>query len=141
LQVQPSLNYSRQIGNSYTASMYVGLASLLNNIQEDMSGKRIGFYSYGSGCVAEFFSGIIQSAYREGIHQDYHTDLLSSRQMLTYEEYEDFYTFAYVEDGSQQVMPAYQTGQFCLTRLEQHKRIYEKVESSIFSASVSPAAA
>ena len=37
------------MGNCYTASMYVGLASLLEQSDRDLTGKRIGLFSYGSG--------------------------------------------------------------------------------------------
>lgn len=129
-QIQSSLVYSREIGNSYTASMYVGLASLLDNATQDLSGERIGFYSYGSGCVAEFFSGIVQPGYRHALHTRYHRDLLATRTNLAYEDYVSFYNFNYAKDGSQQIIPAYETGAFRLTRMEQHKRIYEAVESA-----------
>ena len=42
-QIQPSLTYGRQIGNSYTASLYVGLAALFDLVQDDLANNRIGF--------------------------------------------------------------------------------------------------
>lgn len=126
-QIQNSLAYGRQMGNSYTAALYVGFASLLDQSVNDLAGKRVGFYSYGSGCVAEYFSGVIQPGYRDALHSAYHHELLSVRDLLSYEEYEKFYTFNYVEDGSTQDIPHYNTGSFRLTRLQQHKRIYENV--------------
>lgn len=124
-QIQASLQYGRKLGNSYTAALYVGLASLLDNTNENLSGKRIGFYSYGSGCVAEYFSGVVQENYREGLHTIYHTNLLNSRTKLTYAEYADFYQFPYAEDGSTQDIPVYDTGFYRLTKMQAHKRIYE----------------
>jgi len=59
--LEESLRYSRVTGNCYAASMYVALTSLLDTAEEDLAGKRIGFYSYGSGCVGEFFSGTVQA--------------------------------------------------------------------------------
>jgi hydroxymethylglutaryl-CoA synthase len=126
-QIQPSLEYARRIGNSYAASLYLGLISLLDHAPEDLSGKRIGFYSYGSGCVAEFFSGVVQPGYQQALHTPYHSQLLTQRQLLRYEEYERFFNFHYTEDGSEQTIPAYHTGGYRLTKLQQHKRIYEKV--------------
>jgi len=41
-----TLNYSRDTGNCYTASLYEGLVSLLDH-SHDLSDARIGFYSYG----------------------------------------------------------------------------------------------
>jgi len=127
-QFNDSLEYGRKIGNSYTASLYIGLTALLDLVKEDLAGKRIGFYSYGSGCVAEYFSGVIEPGYRHALHTRYHADLLATRSLLTYEDYEAFYTFHYVEDGSDQAIPVYDTGCFRLARLHKHKRIYEKVD-------------
>jgi hydroxymethylglutaryl-CoA synthase len=127
-QINDSLDYGRRIGNSYSASLYVGLASLLDLAKDDLAGKRIGFYSYGSGCVAEYFSGVVQPNYRNVLNTQYHTDLLTTRVPLTYEEYEALYTFNYPEDGSDLQIPVYQTGLFRLTKFKQHKRIYEKIE-------------
>ncbi len=121
-----SLAYGRIIGNSYTASLYVGLASLLDNVSEDLAGKRIGFYSYGSGCVAEFFSAIIQPGYREALNTDYHQNLFASRTRLTYEEYAAFYQYQYPQDGSSVDIPQHDGGHFCLAKIEGHKRIYTK---------------
>lgn len=123
-----TLKYSRQTGNSYTASLYVGLTSLLDHAELDLAGKRIGFYSYGSGCVAEFFSGVIQSGYQAYLDQSHHADMLAVRKILTYPEYEAFFNFAYPEDGSALDIPTHETGRFRLSAIADHKRIYAKVE-------------
>lgn len=124
-----SLHYGRQIGNSYTASLYVGLASLLDMVPDDLASKRIGFYSYGSGLAAEFFSAVIQSGYRDNLHTDYHQHLLATRQLLSYDEYVDLYQYKYPEDGSLVDIPVYQTGRFRLAKIEHHKRQYEKLDA------------
>ncbi len=126
-QIAPALEYGRSLGNSYSASLYISLASLLDNVKEDLAGKRIGFYSYGSGCVAEYFSGVVQPDYQQALNTDYHTRLLAARAKLTYDEYAAFYQFAYVEDGSEQDIPEYKTGYFRLSKLQNHKRIYMPV--------------
>lgn len=135
--LQSSLDYGRKTGNSYTAALYVALASLLDLSSEDLSNQRIGFYSYGSGCVAEYFSGVVQSGYREALHTAYHTNLLAERSLLTYEEYEQFYSFNYPEDGSTLDIPQYQTGSFRMVSLQKHKRIYEKIPYANVSQSIS----
>lgn len=123
-QVARTLEYSREIGNCYTASLYLGLASLLDHA-ESAEGKRVGFYSYGSGCVAEFFSGVIQPGYQAVIDRDYHQQLLKSRTALAYQDYEAFYNFSYPTDGQLLEIPAYRTGAFRLAQINEHKRIYE----------------
>lgn len=88
---QDSLIYSKLIGNTYTASLYMGLLSLLENDVSDLSNQRIGLFSYGSGCMAEFFSGIVQPNYKKHLHKEEHAKKISSRQNLTVEEYEKFF--------------------------------------------------
>jgi len=122
-----SLEYGRKIGNSYTASLYVGLAALLDLAPDDLTGKRIGFYSYGSGCVAEYFSGVVQPGYRKSLNTANHLQLLTKRNDLSFAEYETFYSFAFPEDGSHLDVPQHETGQFRLAAIRDHKRIYEKL--------------
>lgn len=124
-QVRHSLEYSREIGNCYTASLYLGLSSLLDHAETDLLNKRIGFYSYGSGCVGEFFSGIIQPGYRQVLDTAYHQAMLKARVLLSYAEYESYYNFSYPTDGQDVEIPRYQTGEFRLARINEHKRIYE----------------
>lgn len=54
--------YNRRLGNTYTASLYAGLCSLLDH-DPDLAGRRIGFFSYGSGSVGEFFTGRVVPGY------------------------------------------------------------------------------
>jgi hydroxymethylglutaryl-CoA synthase len=120
-----SLLYSRQAGNCYTASLYVGLCSLLDNATEDLSGKRIGFYSYGSGCVGEFFSGVVQDKCRAALFADEHQQMLAGRTELAFQQYEDIYNYGIPIDGGEYIFPQYRTGPFRFAGMRQHKRIYE----------------
>ena len=63
-KAEPALIYSQKAGNLYTGSLYLSLASLLNN-QPDIVGKRIGLYSYGSGYSAKFFTGTVEGSLRQ----------------------------------------------------------------------------
>lgn len=60
--LESSLLYNRELGNSYTASVFAGLAALLDH-EDDLAGRRVGIFSYGSGSVSEFLTGIVQPAY------------------------------------------------------------------------------
>ena len=122
-----SLRYSRVTGNCYAGSMYVGLASLLEIAEENLEGKRIGLYSYGSGCVGEFFSGIVQSGYRDFLYTDQHRNLLENRTELTYQQYEDIFNYGVPIDGGEYVFPQYKTGLFRFSGISQHKREYESL--------------
>jgi len=86
-----SLEASAMIGNLYTASMYMGLRSLLEFEHKkgtDLEGKRIGFGSYGSGSSAMVFSGIIQPQYKEIVSRMDLEEDIGPRQRLSIEEYE-----------------------------------------------------
>ncbi len=125
--VANSFIYSRSLGNSYTAALFIGLASLLEHTSEDLAGKRIGFFSYGSGCVAEFFSGIVQPGYKEHLQTSLHQEMLETREPLTLSEYEAFFSFRLPEDGSTLTIPTHKTGSFRLSGISSHERQYSSV--------------
>jgi hydroxymethylglutaryl-CoA synthase len=56
-EVAPSLLLPAEVGNVYTGSLWFSLASLLDREAASLEGQRLGLFSYGSGCSAEFFSG------------------------------------------------------------------------------------
>ncbi|MEJ6348725.1 hydroxymethylglutaryl-CoA synthase [Holzapfeliella sp. He02] len=90
-QFEASSKYCRQIGNLYTGSLYLSLVSLLHQGNLN-SGDLIGFYSYGSGSVAEFFAGRLVAGYQNEIATNHMQDFLASRQKLSIDEYEAIYT-------------------------------------------------
>src|SRR5262249_57020504 len=55
----PGLEAVARVGNTYTASLYLCLAALLEKEGRALAEKRLGLFSYGSGCCAEFFAGTI----------------------------------------------------------------------------------
>ncbi|KAJ1719090.1 3-hydroxy-3-methylglutaryl coenzyme A synthase [Coemansia erecta] len=56
-KTEPTLLAARNIGNMYTGSVFFGLASLLSQASFDqLDGKRIALFSYGSGCAASVYS-------------------------------------------------------------------------------------
>src|SRR3990167_2071424 len=126
-QLKTILYYGRETGNSYSAALYISLISLLDNTAEELSHKRIGFYSYGSGCVAEFFSGVVQPEYRQVLATEFHRQHLASRQALTYQEYEAFYSYQLPTNGGECFTPKHETGDFRLAGIKEHKRIYKLV--------------
>lgn len=54
-KVAPSTLLGKQLGNSYTASLYCALASLVDVEGEKLIGKKILNFSYGSGCNSTVF--------------------------------------------------------------------------------------
>jgi hydroxymethylglutaryl-CoA synthase len=56
-KVWPTTDCMRRLGNMYTASVYGALASLVASVEPDeLKGKKVGMFSYGSGLAASFFA-------------------------------------------------------------------------------------
>ncbi|WP_194837270.1 hydroxymethylglutaryl-CoA synthase family protein [Nocardia sp. XZ_19_369] len=58
--VADSLVLAQEVGNTYSASLYLALSSMLVHGKVE-AGQRIGLFSYGSGCCSEFYSGTLRS--------------------------------------------------------------------------------
>jgi hydroxymethylglutaryl-CoA synthase len=86
-QVAPSLLLSARVGNIYTGSLYLSVAGLLYKEATLLAGKRIGLFSYGSGCVSEFFSGVVGQRAPAAIANAGLDRLLSDRERIGVEEY------------------------------------------------------
>ncbi|MGB1237618.1 MAG: hydroxymethylglutaryl-CoA synthase [Pseudomonadales bacterium] len=123
-QIEDSLLYNKLIGNSYTASLFIGLTSLLENCKDNLSGKRVGFFSYGSGCVAEFFSGKVVEGYEKWLFTELHMSMLDSRKELAYEEYLALYQAPDPQQGEVCDIAPDTTGAFRLSAIAEHKREY-----------------
>jgi hydroxymethylglutaryl-CoA synthase len=87
-QVAASLTLCARVGNIYTGSLYLGLAGMLHAAGAELAGKRIGLFSYGSGCASEFFSGVIGRDAAERIGRARLDEVLGARERVTVGEYE-----------------------------------------------------
>ena len=86
-RVGPSLTYCQEVGNIYSATLYAALCGVIDNA--DLSSpKRLGLFSYGSGCSSEFFSGILTSQSREKLGKMKIKQHLANRHQLNMEEYD-----------------------------------------------------
>lgn len=87
-RVTPSLRYCVQVGNVYSATLYLALCGLVDSAE--LNGrKRVGLYSYGSGCSSEFYSGMISSRSQEKLSAMRIAEHLADRcelDMATYDE-------------------------------------------------------
>lgn len=86
-RVAPSLRYCREIGNLYSATVYLALAGLLGAAPID-GPRRVGLYSYGSGCCAEFFSGVISPGSQRHFRAMPGAPALEDRHALSMEDYD-----------------------------------------------------
>ncbi|MGW0792245.1 hydroxymethylglutaryl-CoA synthase [Streptomyces sp. NPDC002911] len=117
--------YNAVVGNSYTASVYLGLAALLDQA-DDLTGSSIGFLSYGSGSVAEFFAGQVMPGYRDHLRTKEHREAIERRTPLDYAAYRELHGRSFPADGGDHPTQAQTTGAFRLAALRGHKRIYER---------------
>lgn len=126
-KVNPSLRYNRITGNCYTGSLYQSLCSLLDSKELNLGGTRAGFFSYGSGAMAEMFSGQIQSNYKDVLFTAEHEAMFNSRKSLSYDEYKSFYNFILPRDGRDFNTPRHTQQAFRLSGIQKHKRLYDKL--------------
>jgi len=87
-KAQPSLLYARRVGSTYGASNFLGICGVAMSAQGVKAGDRISFFSYGSGAIGEFYSGLLCPEAREvvagmGIEAE-----LDARREVSVEEYE-----------------------------------------------------
>lgn len=126
-QIEPSLGYNRITGNAYTASLYMGLLSMLDHSELNLSHQQIGFFSYGSGCMGAFFGGRILPGYQEFLNRSERVAWLRDRQHLSYEAYVDFYSHSLPSNGHSYRTSRHRSGAFRLAGVDNHQRIYENV--------------
>lgn len=82
-----SLGYCTAVGNTYSAAVYLGLCSLLQ-YGDFGAARRIGLFSYGSGCAAEFYSGVVPVGADKRVAELRIAEAIADRRPLTLPEYE-----------------------------------------------------
>jgi len=115
--VSPYLAACRAVGNSYTASLYFCLASMLERHGERLRGEQVAMFSYGSGCCAEFFNGVVGPG--AGSVPTGLAPLLAARRPISVEEYESMRV-----DFSQPEPPDGFQGRFFYAGTERDRRRY-----------------
>ncbi|APZ48314.1 hydroxymethylglutaryl-CoA synthase [Jeotgalibaca sp. PTS2502] len=122
---QLSTTFSRNVGNIYTGSLYLGLLSLLEQDSQLAEGDRIGLFSYGSGAVGEFFTAILEEGYKSQLAIETHKSLFDSRQQIYVADYETIFSQQLPQDGSEVVVETKEDpSKFCLAGIKNHKRFY-----------------
>jgi hydroxymethylglutaryl-CoA synthase len=96
--VDPGLLGAREVGNIYTGSVYMGLISLLESEREKVEGKRMGIFSYGSGCGAEFFQCHMKKGIKTIIERLRFKEQLDRRERITFEQYVQIYSKRWEEN-------------------------------------------
>lgn len=116
--------YNRRLGNSYTASLYAGLCSLLDH-DEDLAGKRIGLFSYGSGSVGEFFTARVVPGYEQHSRRRAVTDALDARVPLSIDAYRALHA-AELSSAEDVSTPKVTAGPFRFAGIKGRARLYER---------------
>jgi hydroxymethylglutaryl-CoA synthase len=86
--VAPSLVLPRKVGNIYTGSLYLALASALSESPRDLGGETIALFSYGSGSCAELFTGTVQPGAQEIARRSGWRETIDGQRTIAVEEYE-----------------------------------------------------
>ncbi|MYR42858.1 hydroxymethylglutaryl-CoA synthase [Streptomyces sp. SID5910] len=115
--------YNSTIGNSYTASVYLALAALLDQA-DDLADRPVGFLSYGSGSVAEFFAGTVVPGYRAHLRTEANLEAIARRTPVDHARYRELHERSFPSDGGDHATPEQTTGPFRLAGISGHKRIY-----------------
>ncbi|MFC0265303.1 hydroxymethylglutaryl-CoA synthase [Alloscardovia macacae] len=122
---QSSIAFSRRVGNLYTASLYLGLLSLL--CSSPAFEGQLALFSYGSGAVGELFTGRLVEGYEKFLPDV--NALLDARRKVSVGEYENIFRDA-VPYGPEDYAtnPDYYCGPFVLTGVVGMERQYARRE-------------
>ena len=140
-RTQPALWVNAEVGNIYSGSLYLSLASLLEAGGPGVQGSRAGLFSYGSGCCGEFFSGVLGPRATAWEGKIGAREAIEGRVELDYEHYLEFRRAGarMTLDGSFATgAPRPVSGRFSFDGIRDHQRIYTTAEEVVASGWVSP---
>jgi polyketide biosynthesis 3-hydroxy-3-methylglutaryl-CoA synthase-like enzyme PksG len=86
-RVAPGLTYCQRVGNIMGGTVLLALASTIDNGELE-GARRIGLFAYGSGCCAEFYSGVAVAGAQAAVRRMRIGAHLDARHRLSIEEYE-----------------------------------------------------
>ncbi|MBL1275226.1 MAG: hydroxymethylglutaryl-CoA synthase family protein [Ectothiorhodospiraceae bacterium] len=86
-RVVPSLRYCTQVGNVYSATVYLALCGMIDTADLGEF-NRVGIFSYGSGCASEFYSGVVTSQSQAKLRNMRIGSRLAERRELNMQEYD-----------------------------------------------------
>ncbi len=86
-RVTPGLTYCQRVGNIMGGTVLMALAGAVDKGRYEAP-KRIGCFSYGSGCCSEFYSGVVSPEGQRLLHTFEIERELNERHRLSMDEYE-----------------------------------------------------
>lgn len=90
-KIEKSQRASSEIGNMYTASIFMALLSALQTSfteNEELTGKEIGFLGYGSGSKSKVFAGKVSGNWKNVVSKWNVFEELKNRTAIDFETYE-----------------------------------------------------
>lgn len=90
-KIEKSQRASSEIGNMYTASIFMALLSALQtsfNENEELTGKEVGFLGYGSGSKSKVFAGKVSENWKNVVSKWNVFEELKNRTAVNFETYE-----------------------------------------------------
>jgi hydroxymethylglutaryl-CoA synthase len=90
-KIEKSQRASSEIGNMYTASIFMALLSALQisfNENEELEGQEIGFLGYGSGSKSKVFAGKVSENWKNVVEKWNLFESLKNRTAINFETYE-----------------------------------------------------
>ncbi len=90
-KIEPSQRASSEVGNMYTASIFMALLSAMQvsyDQNENLEDQEIGFLAYGSGSKAKVFAGKVGKSWREVVQKWNVFENLKNRKAIDFETYE-----------------------------------------------------
>ncbi len=134
-RVTPGLTYCQRVGNIMGATTMLSVASAIDN-GDFARPRRIGCFSYGSGCCSEFFSGVVGKDGQERLQTFKIRDQLDRRHELSMDEYDNLLIGSRaVRFGTRnvnldmsfipQAVTAHRAETLFLTRIKEYHREYE----------------
>jgi polyketide biosynthesis 3-hydroxy-3-methylglutaryl-CoA synthase-like enzyme PksG len=86
-RVMPGMQYCQRVGNIMGGTVFLSLASTID-CGRFQSPRRVGCFSYGSGCCSEFYSGVVTDESQERQRRFAIRQGLDGRHQLSLSEYE-----------------------------------------------------
>ncbi|WP_312421790.1 hydroxymethylglutaryl-CoA synthase [Epilithonimonas sp.] len=119
-KIEKSQRASSEIGNMYTASIFMALLSALQtsfNENEDLTEKEIGFLAYGSGSKSKVFVGKVSPEWKSVVEKWNLFENLTKRLAIDFDTYEKLHR----KQLDSSVNPNYKG--FGLTRIEKESPV------------------
>jgi polyketide biosynthesis 3-hydroxy-3-methylglutaryl-CoA synthase-like enzyme PksG len=86
-RLEPSLAFCQRVGNIYSGTVFLALCGVLAG-GDFAATRRVGLFSYGSGCCSEFYSGLADAASQRRVGSLDLGRKLDQRRKLAISEYD-----------------------------------------------------